>query len=37
MDGPLLLAEDTSQGVGFDFGKIVYTDTHGLGVVIDPF
>jgi L-alanine-DL-glutamate epimerase-like enolase superfamily enzyme len=37
MDGPLLLAEDTSQGVGFDFGKIVYTDTPGLGVVIDPF
>jgi L-alanine-DL-glutamate epimerase-like enolase superfamily enzyme len=37
MDGPLLLAEDTAKGVGFDFGKISYTDTPGLGVVIDSF
>ena len=37
MDGPLLLAEDTSQGVGFDFGKIIYTNTAGLGVVIHSF
>jgi L-alanine-DL-glutamate epimerase-like enolase superfamily enzyme len=37
MDGPLLLAEDTSQGVGFDFGKIIYTNTPGLGVVIHSF
>lgn len=37
MDGPLLLAEDTAKGVGFDFGKIIYTDTPGLGVVIDSF
>jgi hypothetical protein len=31
------LAEDTAKGVGFDFGKIIYTDTPGLGVVIDSF
>jgi L-alanine-DL-glutamate epimerase-like enolase superfamily enzyme len=37
MDGPLLLAEDTSQGVGFDFGKIIYANTAGLGVVIQSF
>ena len=37
MDGPLLLAEDTSQGVGFDFGKIIYTNTAGLGIVIHSF
>jgi L-alanine-DL-glutamate epimerase-like enolase superfamily enzyme len=37
MDGPLLLAEDTAQGVGFDFGKIIYTNTAGLGVVIHSF
>lgn len=37
MDGPLLLAEDPAKGVGFDFGKIIYTDTPGLGVTIEPF
>ena len=37
MDGPLLLAEDTAAGVSFDFGKIIYTDTPGLGVRIDSF
>lgn len=37
MDGPLLLAEDTSRGVVFDFGKIMFTNTPGLGVVIDSF
>ena len=37
MDGPLLLAEDTSRGVDFDFGKIIFTDSPGLGVVIDSF
>ena len=37
MDGPLLLAEDTSRGVGFDFGNIIYTNTPGLGVVIHSF
>lgn len=37
MDGPLLLAEDTAEGVGFDFGKIIYTDTPGLGIKVNPF
>lgn len=37
MDGPLLLAEDTAKGVGFDFGKIIYTSSPGLGVMVDPF
>jgi L-alanine-DL-glutamate epimerase-like enolase superfamily enzyme len=37
MDGPLLLVEDTAKGVGFDFGKIMYTDNPGLGVTVQPF
>lgn len=37
MDGPLLLAEDIAKGVTFDFGKIIYTDLPGLGVVVEPF
>ncbi|MGN6532017.1 MAG: dipeptide epimerase [Ginsengibacter sp.] len=37
MDGPLLLAEDVAKGVKFDYGKIIYTDEHGLGVTIDKF
>lgn len=37
MDGPLLLAEDTAKGMGFDFGKIVYSHAPGLGVVVEPF
>ena len=37
MDGPLLLAEDIGRGVSFDYGKICYTDTPGLGVQMDPF
>ena len=37
MDGPLLLAEDIAKGVGFDFGKIMYTNTKGLGVVVEQF
>lgn len=37
MDGPLLLAEDIAAGVGFDFGKIVYTDLPGLGIKVDQF
>ncbi|MEO6730076.1 MAG: dipeptide epimerase [Ferruginibacter sp.] len=37
MDGPLLLKEDTARGVGFEFGKIIYNDTPGLGVVAEPF
>jgi L-alanine-DL-glutamate epimerase-like enolase superfamily enzyme len=37
MDGPLLLAEDIAKGVGFDFGKIIYTNTPGLGITVDSF
>ena len=32
MDGPLLLAQDIADGVGFEFGKIKYVDGPGLGV-----
>jgi L-Ala-D/L-Glu epimerase len=32
MDGPLLLAEDIAEGVTFDFGKILFNDSPGLGV-----
>lgn len=32
MDGTLLLAEDTAEGVKFDFGKILYNDLPGLGI-----
>ncbi len=34
MDGPLLLSEDIAAGVGFEFGKIIYTDKAGLGITI---
>ncbi len=34
MDGTLLLAEDTAEGVQFDFGKILYNDLPGLGIQI---
>jgi len=34
MDGPLLLSEDIANGVGFDFGKIIYTGKPGLGVIM---
>lgn len=37
MDGPLLLAEDIAKGVGYDYGKIIYNDHPGLGVVVDAF
>lgn len=37
MDGPMLLAEDTAKGVSFDFGKIIYTDSPGLGVSVESF
>lgn len=33
MDGPLLLSEDTAEGVKFDFGRIIYTDAPGLGLI----
>jgi L-Ala-D/L-Glu epimerase len=32
MDGPLLLKEDIAEGVKFDFGKILFTDSPGLGI-----
>jgi len=33
MDGPLLLAEDVGEGVGFDEGKIIYREgVAGLGI-----
>ncbi len=32
MDGPLLLAEDTTIGVSFDEGKIIYREGYGLGI-----
>jgi L-Ala-D/L-Glu epimerase len=37
MDGPLLLNEDIAKGIGFDNGKIIYTDKPGLGVEIAAF
>jgi L-alanine-DL-glutamate epimerase-like enolase superfamily enzyme len=33
MDGTLLLSEDTSKGVDFDFGRILYTEAPGLGLI----
>ena len=32
MDGPLLLEEDVATGIGYDFGKIIYSDAPGLGI-----
>ncbi|MGH2553641.1 MAG: dipeptide epimerase [Chitinophagaceae bacterium] len=32
MDGPLLLEEDLATGIGYDFGKISYSDAPGLGI-----
>ncbi|MBS1752774.1 MAG: dipeptide epimerase [Ferruginibacter sp.] len=32
MDGPLLLAEDIGESVKFDFGKIIYNQSPGLGI-----
>lgn len=37
MDGPLLLAEDIAEGVGFLYGKILFNDIAGLGVKVEPF
>ena len=37
MDGPLLLEGDSAKGVQFDYGKIIYTDGFGLGVMVDWF
>jgi L-Ala-D/L-Glu epimerase len=33
MDGPLLLEEDVATGINYDFGKIIYSDQPGLGIV----
>lgn len=32
MDGPLLLAEDVANGIGYDNGKIIYSGKPGLGI-----
>jgi L-alanine-DL-glutamate epimerase-like enolase superfamily enzyme len=32
MDGPLLLEEDVATGIGYDYGKIIYSDEPGLGM-----
>lgn len=32
MDGPLLLEEDVATGIGYDQGKILYSDAPGLGI-----
>ena len=32
MDGPLLLEEDVATGIGYDFGKISYSNEPGLGI-----
>lgn len=37
MDGPLLLAEDIAKGVGFDYGKILYSAGTGLGIGFEGF
>jgi L-Ala-D/L-Glu epimerase len=34
MDGPLLLAEDVATGIEYDFGKIIYNNNAGLGIVV---
>ena len=36
MDGSLLLAADTAEGVTFDHGKIIYTTLPGLGITAQP-
>lgn len=36
MDGPLLLAGDTAEGVTFDRGRIRYADRPGTGAVLLP-
>ena len=33
MDGPLLLEEDVATGIGYDFGKISYSEEPGLGII----
>jgi len=33
MDGPLLLEEDVATGIQYDFGRVIYSDDPGLGIV----
>jgi len=35
MDGPLLLAEDIATGIGYDKGRIKYSDQAGLGITFN--
>lgn len=37
MDGPLLLAEDTGEGIKFDNGKIIYAEGNGTGAIVKDF
>lgn len=37
MDGTLLLAEDTADGVNFDYGKILFNEIAGLGINVQSF
>ncbi|WP_300600283.1 dipeptide epimerase [Niabella sp.] len=32
VDGPLLLEEDVATGLGFDYGKLIYSEAPGLGI-----
>jgi len=32
MDGPLLLEEDLATGIEYDYGKVILSNEHGLGV-----
>ena len=34
MDGPLLLAQDVATGIGYDNGKIIYSEQSGLGITV---
>src|SRR5690606_34675466 len=37
MDGTLLLSEDTAEGIKFANGKVCYTESPGLGIVVKEF
>jgi len=32
MDGPLLLEEDVATGIGYEYGKIIFSGAPGLGI-----
>jgi L-alanine-DL-glutamate epimerase-like enolase superfamily enzyme len=32
MDGPLLLEDDLATGIGYDYGKVLYSNAPGLGI-----